>query len=120
MLEFLNSLESRVRAELDKEGFPARNKEQFVGGFLKSANLDLALKVRRCDTEFSETLQKVLALLDREWGAWKLENGVVAFNNTPVSEEYNGLIGKVDEIGERQSAAQEELLNRTSKPAPIR
>lgn len=120
LLKIIGGIESRVRAELEKEGYPERKREEFVAGFLRSANIELTLKVRECDREFSETLQKVLALLDREWGAWRVKDGNVQLDKTPAVEEYNGLIGKLDDIGVRQAAAQDELVNRTSKPPPIR
>jgi hypothetical protein len=116
----LEGMESRVRAELEAEGVPVRNREPFVTGFLKSSNLDLNRVIRRCDTELVSVLLKMLAVLDREWGAWKSENEEVIFNRPPVIEEYNKLVTELEDIAERQSTAQQELLNRTSKPTPMR
>ena len=62
----------------------------------------------------------MLAVLDREWGAWKSQEEEVIFNQPPVIEEYNKLVTELEDIAERQSAAQQELLNRTSKPTPMR
>lgn len=120
LLKIIGGIEARVRVELEKEGYPERKRDEFVAGFLRSANVDLTLKVRECDREFTETIQKVLALLDREWGAWKVQDGNIQLDKAPAVEEYNGLIGKLEEIGVRQAAAQDELVNRTSKQPPIR
>jgi hypothetical protein len=62
----------------------------------------------------------MLAVLDREWGQWKSEDGNVIFNRPPVIEEYNKLVAELQDIAARQSVAQQELLKRTSKPAPLR
>jgi hypothetical protein len=120
LLQFINGLESRVRSELEKENFPARSREQFVTGFMQSSNVDLTREIRQCDGELTDAMQKILALLDREWGAWKVDGGVVNFNREPVIEEYNNLIGQIDELGVRQTTAQQELLKRTSKARPLR
>jgi len=116
----LEGMESRVRLELETEGVPLRNREPFVTGFLKSSNLDLNRTIRRCDTELVSVLLKMLAVLDREWGAWKSQDEEVIFNQPPVIEEYNKLVTELEDIAERQSTAQQELLNRTSKPTPMR
>jgi hypothetical protein len=120
LLRVINGLESQVRVELEKEGFPQREREKFISSFLGSANVELTRKIRQCDTELVTTLLKMLAILDREWGAWKVENGNVSFNRAPAIEEYNTLVGNLDEIGERQSTAQQELLKRTGKQTPLR
>lgn len=120
LVQLVKNLEPRIRAELEKEGFPKTNRDEFVNGFLKSANVDLTLTVRQCDTDLAAAMQKIMALLDREWGAWKAENGAINFNRVPATEEYNGLISKIDELGERQATAQQELLKRTGKAAPLR
>jgi hypothetical protein len=65
-------------------------------------------------------LNKILGVLDREWGGWKVDNGLVNFSKEPVTEEYNALIEQVQAIGERQTTAQQELLNRASKQRPLR
>ena len=116
----LEGMESRVRLELEAEGVPVPNREPFVTGFLKSSNLDLNRTIRRCDTELVSVLLKMLAVLDREWGAWKSQDEEVIFNQPPVIEEYNKLVTELEDIAERQSTAQQELLNRTSKPTPMR
>jgi hypothetical protein len=116
----LDGMEKRVRVELEQEGVPVRQREQFVTGFLKSANLDLNRTIRKCDAELVTTLLNMLAVLDREWGAWKAENGSVIFNRDPVIEEYNKLVEALDDIAERQTTAQQELLKRASKPSPLR
>lgn len=115
LMKILESLESRVRVELEKEGVSSHTREQFVSGFLKSANVEMALEVRKCDNELAAAMQEVLALLDREWGAWKVESGSVNFTRDAVSDEYNGFIDKIDEIGERQLAAQQALLKRAGQ-----
>jgi hypothetical protein len=116
----LEGMETRVRAELEQEGVPAKHREQFVTGFLKSANLDLNRTIRKCDAELVTTLLQMLSVLDREWGAWKAENDNVIFSRDPVIEEYNKLVEALDDIAERQTSAQQELLKRTSKPSTLR
>jgi hypothetical protein len=116
----LDGLESRVRAEMETEGIPVRNREQFVSGFMKSANLEINRIIRRCDSELVTTLLKMLTVLDREWGQWKAQDENVIFNRPPAIEEYNKLVSELQEIADRQSTAQQELLNRSSKPAPMR
>jgi hypothetical protein len=116
----LEGLESRVRTEIEKEGIPAKNREQFVSGFMKSANLETNRVIRRCDSELVTTLLKMLAVLDREWGAWKAKDESVLFDRPPAIEEYNNLVTELQDIAARQSTAQQELLNRTSRPVPMR
>jgi hypothetical protein len=111
----LQGLESRVRVELEQEGVPARDREKFVSGFIKASNLDLNRTVRQCDRELTDNLLKMLALLDREWGAWKMDGETVIFNRPPVIQEFNGLTTELNDIAERQSAAQQEILNRAGK-----
>jgi hypothetical protein len=108
-------LEARVRVELEQEGVPARDREKFASGFIKASNLDLNRTVRQCDRELTDNLLKMLALLDREWGAWKMEGETVIFNRPPVIQEFNGLTAELNEIAGRQSAAQQEILNRAGK-----
>jgi hypothetical protein len=120
LTKVLNGIEARVRTEMESENVPVRSREQFVTGFMKSANLELNRVIRRCDSELVTTLLKMLAVLDREWGQWKSEDGNVIFNRPPVIEEYNKLVAELQDIAARQSVAQQELLKRTSKPAPLR
>src|SRR4029450_2609149 len=112
----LDGLESRVRAEMETEALPVRNRERFVTGFMKSANLEINRIIRRCDSELVTTLLKMLGVLDREWGEWKAQDENVIFNRPPAIEEYNKLLAELQDIAARQSTAQQELLNRTSKP----
>jgi hypothetical protein len=111
----LEGLEARVRVELEQEGVPVRDREKFVSGFIKASNMDLNRTIRQCDRELTDNLLKMLALLDREWGTWKMEGETVIFNRPPVIQEFNGLTAELNDIAERQSAAQQEMLNRAGK-----
>jgi len=115
LARMLDGMESRARVELEKEGVPTRMRDQFLAGYLKSANLDLNRTIRNCDTELVGTMLRMLSVLDREWGSWKAADGVVNFDREPVIEEYGALITKLEEISERQATAQEELIERTSQ-----
>jgi hypothetical protein len=112
----LESMETLVRQEAEKQGITAIDREEFVKGFLRSANLELNRTIRNCDTELVETLLKMLAVLDRDWGNWTAEGPKIRFTSTASAEEYNKLVHSVQEIAARQAAAQQELIRRTSKP----
>jgi hypothetical protein len=114
--QLLEGMENRVGQELDKEGVTGIDRDKAVKDF-RSANVDLTLKIRACDTELVDTLLKMLAILNTNWGLWSSDGVKVRFNDTATAQEYNKLLASIRDIGARQVTAQKELVQRTNQRA---
>lgn len=109
--DFLRSAEGKLRLELGKEGFPARETEGAVKGFLESANIDTLVAIRGTDSELCVAMFKYLQLLKTEWGKWKLNSdNMVAFQNDKAAEAFNGYAQQLHEVADRQAELQRKVL----------
>ncbi|MDQ3622678.1 MAG: hypothetical protein M3463_09345 [Verrucomicrobiota bacterium] len=119
LVSFFKKLEANFSRELTRVNYPARLRQGVLRGFLKSAHVELNVTIRECDREMANTMLKILELLKREWGAWRVEpDGKVAFTNAAAAQEYQRLAAQLGETARRQETAQNELAARVAITKP--
>lgn len=114
--EFYKHIDKRYREEIEKEELPAATRAGVIEGFRRGANVDLNLTIRRCDDQLAKALRRVLELMTREWGQWKVApDGDALFLNESARAEYAELLKQIRATTEQQQNAQRELLLRTQE-----
>ena len=70
--------------------------------------------MRKHDRTLGELGLATLALLEKNWGRWKLDpaSGQLSFDDDPTLEAYNQLIEKIQTAAADQEKAQKELAAR--------
>ncbi|HEY3900691.1 MAG TPA: hypothetical protein VGM54_18930 [Chthoniobacter sp.] len=102
-----------VRADLNTAKVPPAVRDSALDRYAKSQAplVPLQLRVRSCDKALGESIQKVLDLLDSNWGDWHRDNatGRLDFVNFAALGEFKDDTAKISTAMEQQEAAQQEL-----------
>ncbi len=107
--DFFDGIPDIVR----KTTLPPSTQEQVIIGFKKTFNIKrrLITKNWNSETDIIGTYESMLKILEAEFGAWKVENGQILFDNDLAVEKYNKLIETFTQLSADQENTLQELLD---------
>ena len=116
MIRYFKNAERDYRAMLDKLGVAENLKEGVMAGFRRGGNFDLNLKIHESNRQLAASMQEMLKLLNREWGAWRTnEKGDVIFDREDAVKEFETLQGELTAAAKSHEAAEKKLIERAAK-----
>ena len=115
LIRYFENAERDYRAALDKLGVADNLKEGVLDGFRRGGNFDLNLKIHESNRQLAASMQEMLKLLDREWGAWRTdERGAAIFDREDAVKEFETLQGDLTAAAVRHEAAEKKLIERAA------
>ena len=116
MVRYFKNAERDYAAMLDELRVVDNLKEGVMDGFRRGGNFDLNLKIHESNSQLAKSMQEMLKLLDREWGAWRTnEKGDVIFDREDAVKEFETLQGELTAAAKSHEAAEKKLIERAAK-----
>jgi len=106
----------RIQELLAAQGVPERDRSRLATAmsdqFIKNRALFAAL--RDSDDAITAGLLKACDVLDENWGRWHYDAdaGVIAFENDATDTEFNAIVARLQEVGQKQEQDRAEYLRR--------
>ena len=116
MIRYFKNAERDYRATLDKLGVAENLKAGVIEGFRRGGNFDLNLKIHESNRQLAASMEEMLKLLNREWGAWRTnEKGDAIFDHEDAVKEFETLQGELTAAAKSHEAAEKKLIERAAK-----
>ena len=116
LIRYFKNAERDYRETLDKLGVADSLKQGVLAGFRRGGNFDLNLKVHESNRQLAASMQEMLKLLNREWGAWRTnERGEAIFDHEDAVKEFETLQGELTAAAARHESAEKKLIERAAK-----
>ena len=116
LVRYFKNAERDYRDALGKLGVADNMKEGVLAGFRRGGNFDLNLKIHESNRQLAASMQEMLKLLNREWGAWRTdERGAAIFDHEDAVKEFETLQGELTAAAAKHDAAEKKLIERAAK-----
>lgn len=114
LLERINSMEKDAEDILAKGGVSAEDRRGFMTGFRNSTGKRMgALRaLRTIDAKMLAFWLDALALLETEWGHWKVLEGdhPIQWDRPEAQKKFSDIVGEIQVLAERQAAAEKAIM----------
>ena len=118
LVRYFKNAERDYRDALGKLGVTENLKQGVLDGFRRGGNFDLNLKIHESNRQLAASMQEMLKLLNREWGAWRTdERGAAIFDHEDAVKEFETLQGELTAAAAKHDAAEKKLIERAAKGA---
>ena len=118
LVRYFKNAERDYRDALGKLGVADNLKEGVLAGFRRGGNFDLNLKIHESNRQLAASMQEMLKLFNREWGAWRTdERGAAIFDQEDAVKEFETLQGELTAAAARHDSAEKKLIERAAKGA---
>ncbi len=115
LIRYFKNVERDYRAALDQMGVAGDVKESVLAGFRRGGNFDLNLKIHESNRQLAASMQEMLKLLSREWGAWRTnEKGEIIFDREDAVKEFETFQGELTAAAARHEDAERKLMERAA------
>lgn len=116
LIRYFKNAERDYRDALGKLGVADNLKQGVLEGFRRGGNFELNLKIHESNRQLAVSMQEMLKLLNREWGAWRTdERGAAIFDHEDAVKEFETLQGELTAAAARHDAAEKKLIERAAK-----
>jgi len=114
--QFAVSMPRELRARLDAGAVAPEVAKRVIEGFESSNNTRQLVELRAQSARVLKGVDDVLALLDEQWGRWRIapEDSAVEFVEAAAADRYNALLALVDDAARREAAMQARMLSATA------
>lgn len=114
LLERISRVESDMDAELSRSALTAAQRRDFQAGFTRKFGQTVgpSKAIRNIDAQVWMLMKRILALLDSNWGNWKVREGTIVWDVAEAEVAYTKMQAEIDAAIERQSRAEQELARR--------
>lgn len=112
-----------MRTALQAKGVRAEKTTKLVSSLAPgSAKIAPMLKIRGYEDQIWVAMDECLGILEDHPKAWSFENGQTTFSDDALLERYNGLVQRIQDLGQAQVDFQKSVLqgNPAPSPAPMR
>ncbi len=116
LIRYFKNAEHDYRDALGKLGVADNLKQGVLDGFRRGGNFDLNLKIHESNRQLAASMQEMLKLLNREWGAWRTnERGAAIFDHEDAVKDFETLQGELTAAAARHESAEKKLNERLAK-----
>ena len=116
LIRYFKNAEHDYRTTLDKLGVADNLKQGVLDGFRRGGNFELNFKIHESNRQLAASMQEMLKLLNREWGAWRTnERGAAIFDHEDAVKEFETLQGELTAAATRHESAEKKLIERATK-----
>lgn len=114
MLALYQEYPAKLTAKLDAMSYSGPERQSFESNTVKAFNeiSRFVTSVRNDDLLFASTFQSLLDAFEKDQGNWRVEEGIVTFDNEELSAKFNKANETFQELGARQNETQKKLVER--------
>lgn len=106
-----SDLPARVRTAVEAAGASSSEATSVLRGMEGQGRIQLMVKIRRCDRQMYDQMQKQLDILRAHLGKWKAtDDGVVTFDDAAAQQEFNAAVEEFNRISTDQDQAIRSLV----------
>ena len=109
-LKFLWDIDARLASALSNAGISEQKAVNAIKAYRKSGAIDVILAIRELDVKLTEEILKVINLLEREFGKWRIEGNSVLFEQKSAADQFNVAGKRIDDLTKRQIELQKALI----------
>jgi hypothetical protein len=109
-LKFLWDIDARLASALSNAGISEQKATNAIKAYRKSGAIDAILAIRELDVKLTEEILKVINLLEREFGKWRIKGNSVLFEQKSAADQFNVAGKRIDDLTKKQIELQKALI----------